>query len=156
VRLVLALAPSHADGLEVYWRLGLWPRIEQLKRELAQVVAGSGADAVLWDFLEYSDFTAEPVPPPGDRHTATRWFWEPSHFKTALGHLLVARVVGDDATPFGAVITPASVEDRNAVVRRQRDALYCDPGRRHPEPLAGPPDPGCTSLTVIGKNQGPT
>ena len=31
VKLTLVVAPHHVDALELYWRAGLWPRVEQLK-----------------------------------------------------------------------------------------------------------------------------
>ncbi len=36
VKLTLAIVPHHIDGLEIYWRIGLWPRVEQLKVELSR------------------------------------------------------------------------------------------------------------------------
>jgi hypothetical protein len=130
VKLTLVIAPHHVDALEFYWRAGLWPRVEQLKRELAAVAAdpaeGLGSEVVLWDFLDYSAFNSEPVPPAGDRHTATRWFWEPTHFKKRLGDIMVERMSGQDAPLYGATLSPGNVDERNARVRADRRALVCE------------------------------
>jgi hypothetical protein len=125
VKLTLFLVPHHAGVLDLYWRSGLWAPIEQLKTELANLVASQGRDVVLWDFLEYSSFTAEPVPPAADRRTATQWFWEPNHFKKQLGRIMIERMLGEDAPAFGAVLTPGSVAGRNREVRAQRQAAMC-------------------------------
>jgi hypothetical protein len=77
VKLTLVITPHHADALEIYWRMGLWPRIEQLKAELAAVAAEAGGGVPLWDFLNYDPFNTEGVPAAGDRHTPTVWYWEP-------------------------------------------------------------------------------
>nr|WP_294557530.1 hypothetical protein [uncultured Rhodopila sp.] len=125
VKLTLFLVPHHAGVLELYWRSGLWPRIEQLKTELADLVASQGKGVVLWDFLEYGSFTAEPVPDAADRRSATQWFWEPNHFKKQLGGIMIKRMLGEDAPEFGVVLTPGSVAARNRDVRAQRQAAMC-------------------------------
>jgi hypothetical protein len=126
VKLTLVIAPHHADAQELYWRAGLWPRIEQLKTELATLAAGSGDAVVLWDFMDYSPFSTEPVPREGDRRTATHWFWEPTHFKKPLGKIMIERMFGTGAPPFGSALTPADVLARNAAVRAERHSLICD------------------------------
>jgi hypothetical protein len=127
-KLTLFLVPHHATVLDLYWRSGNWPRVEQLKTELADLVASRGTGGVLWDFLDYSSFTTEPVPPPADRLTATRWFWEPNHFKKQLGEVMIDRMLGDDGPGFGAILTPGSVAGRNRDVRAQRQAVCGDGG----------------------------
>ncbi|HEX3575354.1 MAG TPA: hypothetical protein VHU42_12205 [Rhodopila sp.] len=138
VALTLAIAPHHGDALEIYWRMGLWPRLEQLKVELATIVAKQGGDVALWDFMDYSDFNTEPIPAAGDRRTKTNWFWEPTHFKKQLGAIMVQNMFGhvmpgtaQPGTPqsgvplFGVRLTPENVADRNAQVRAQREARVC-------------------------------
>jgi hypothetical protein len=126
IRLIIAIAPSHMESLELYWRDGLWPRMEQLKTELAAVVAREGAGEVaLWDFSDYSIYAIEPVPPEGDFRTQTRWFWESTHFHKALGHLLIQRIAGGGSSGYGVMLTPANVAERNRQVRAQRNAVVC-------------------------------
>ncbi len=126
IALTLAIAPTHAEALEFYWRAGLWPRIEQFKTELAELVARDGAEGVkLWDFSDYSSFTTEPVPPVSDRKTQTTWFWEPSHFKKPRGHIMIRRITGQAAPEFGALLTPETVAERNRQIRAQRQAYIC-------------------------------
>ena len=115
--------------MELYWRAGLWPRIEELKEQLTDMVARKDHGVVLWDFMDYSSYSTEPVPPAGDRHTPTKWFWEGAHFKKSLGHLIIARINGAPSPDFGTTLTPDTVAARNAEVRAQRDAAVCQNGK---------------------------
>ena len=144
VGLTLVLTPHHGDALDIYWRDGMWPRLEQLKVELTGLVAEMGGAVSLWDFMDYSAFNVEPVPRAGDRRSATKWFWEPTHFKKALGALMIQRMFGQDAPLFGARLTPDNVAARNAEVAAQRQRLVCE----HAGPalltaLVKPIDDGC-------------
>ncbi len=135
VRLTLVITPHHADALEIYWRMGLWPRIEQLKTELAAVAAEAGGDVPLWDFLNYDPFNTEGVPGAGDRHTPTVWYWEPSHFKKQLGAILIQRMFGRDAPRYGALLTVDNVDAVNRRIRERRRERVC--GHDGPDLLTG-------------------
>jgi hypothetical protein len=127
IKLTLVIAPHHVDAVELYWRVGLWPRVEQLKTELTTLVAAQGDRTVtLWDFLDYSSFNTEPIPPAGDRRTPTSWFWEPTHFKKQLGEVMIQRMFGGDAPQFGMELTPNNVAERNAGIKAARHALVCE------------------------------
>jgi hypothetical protein len=121
VTLTLILASFHADEMETYRRVGLWPRVEQLKKDLASAVARANRDTITaWDFVEYSPYTTEIVPPPGDKVSPTRWFWEQAHFKRALGEVMLRRVFEGAPSDFGAPLTPDTIADRNELVREQQ------------------------------------
>ena len=136
VRLTLILGSSHADQLEIYRQAGLWPYVEQLKVDLARLVAEAHSDTITaWDFVEYAPYTTETVPPPGDRVTRTRWFWEPVHFTRALGEIMLQRVFHGTPADFGAPLTAATVDARNQQVRDQQRAfvgwrLACEANRQ--------------------------
>ncbi|HBK09156.1 MAG TPA: hypothetical protein DDZ81_25405 [Acetobacteraceae bacterium] len=154
VKLTLVLTPHHADALEIYWRMGLWPRIEQLKTELAGLVAEQGGDVPLWDFLNYDAFNTEGVPAAEDRRTPTQWYWEPSHFKKQLGAIVIQRMFGTDAPRFGAVLTPENVGAVNQLVRDHRQSRVC--GHERPAlltSLARPLPDGCAMPAMA---RGPT
>jgi hypothetical protein len=153
VELTFALVPHHIDALEIYWRIGLWPRVEQLKAELADLAAKQHVP--LWDFMDYSAFNTERVPDPGDRRTATKWFWEPSHFKKPLGAIMIGNMFGQGGGPaFGARLTPETVAARNAEVRAQRQQRVCiDTGAKLLTSLATPMPDGCA---VASASRGPT
>lgn len=126
VKLTLVITPHHGDALEIYWRNGLWTRVEQLKAELAGLVAAKGSDVVLWDFMDYSHFNVETVPVAGDRRTPTSWFWEPTHFKKQLGDVMIQRMFGQNAPPFGRILTPETVLPENAQIRQSRMIRICE------------------------------
>ena len=122
IGLTLAIPPTHADALEIYWTAGLWPRLEQWKTELASMVQQEGGgESPLWDFGGYDAYATEPVPPAGDLGSATKWFWEPSHFKKPLGELMLQRMFGT-GSQLGVQLTEENVASRNAAVRAQREA----------------------------------
>jgi hypothetical protein len=156
VKLILVIAPHHADGMELYWRAGLWPRLEQLKAELAALVASKGKDAVLWDFMDYSAFSTEAVPREGDRRTATNWFWEPTHFKKPLGKIMIERMFDEPAPNFGVILTPENVLARNDFVRMQRQALLCGGGSALQTVLDKPNNDDCVRAERVAKQHGPT
>jgi hypothetical protein len=124
IKLTLILGASHADGMEIIRRAGLWPRIEQLKVDLAAAMGEANSDTVsLWDFMEYSPYTTERVPAQGDVKTEMRWFWEQMHFQKSLGNAMISRVFSGTPTDFGERLTPANVEARNRLVREQQRAF---------------------------------
>jgi hypothetical protein len=124
VTLTLILGPSHIDGMETYRRAGLWHYFEQLKVELAALVTEANSDTVeAWDFVEYTPYTTETVPPPGDKATPTRWFWDQVHFKKALGDLMLRRVFSGVPDDFGARLKADTVTARNDLVREQQRAF---------------------------------
>jgi hypothetical protein len=121
VGLTLILGASHVDEMELYRLAGLWPYVEKLKRDLAQLVADAHSDRITaWDFVEYAPYTTEHVPQAGDRATRMRWFWEPVHFQRALGEVMLRRVFSGTPDDFGAKLTLATVDARNQQVREQQ------------------------------------
>jgi len=142
ITLTLILGSSHADGMEIYRRAGLWPRIEQIKADLADLVTEANDPSITaWDFVEYAPWTTEILPPPGDLTTPIEWFWEPVHFKRALGEVMLRRVFHGTPAAFGAPLTAATVETRNRFVRERQRAfvgwhLACE---SNPEFKCAPP-----------------
>jgi hypothetical protein len=136
ISLTLILGAAHADQMEIYRQAGLWPYIEKLKVDLAQLVADAHSDGITaWDFVEYGPYTTETVPPRGDRGTRLHWFWEPVHFQRALGEIMLQRVFLGSPADFGAPLTVATVDARNQFVRDQQRAfsgwrLACDDNRQ--------------------------
>lgn len=122
--LTLILGSSHADQMEMFRRTGLWPRVEQIKVDLAMLVAAAHSDSITaWDFVEYGRYTGERVPPPGDTASKIAFFWEPMHFRHALGDLMLQRVFHGTPADFGVPLTPATVAARNQAVRDQQRAF---------------------------------
>jgi hypothetical protein len=117
VKLALFTQPYHADYLEMLHRQGLWTSFEQWKHSLAEFA--SAAEVPLYDFAEYNEFTTERVPGPSDAARVMRWYWEPGHYKSALGdELLKVMIYG--ATSFGRMLNPRNEVQAAQEVRDQR------------------------------------
>ncbi len=95
IALDLVIAPFHADYLDSLGQAGLWARYNGAKRAVTSLVAAqaNGTDHVaLWDFLGYDSYSVDP--------DTTKWFWEPNHFKRALGEKILS-VVYHGGTGYG-------------------------------------------------------
>jgi hypothetical protein len=118
VRLVIFIPPYHVRYLQIIRDAGLWPEFESWKRALVRVTARAdmgGQPAVeLVDFSGASAFTAEPVPPKGDTSAMMRWYWDPGHYKPALGDEVLRRLITGRGR-FGERLTPDTIE--TALVR---------------------------------------
>ena len=95
VELVLFTYPYHVQLLDMVRQAGLWPVLQGWKRVLAahgDRWRSTGRELPIWDFATYSPWTTEPVPAPGDRQATMRWYWEPGHFKSALGEIVIGHM----------------------------------------------------------------
>lgn len=122
VGLIVFTPPYHADYLEMLHRLGLWASFESWQRTLADTVDAAkqrGVNISLFDFSGYNPVTTEPVPPPDDRTSQMRWYWEPGHYKSALGDKMLKRFFHNDES-FGYVLTKANVNTLLVWTRSQR------------------------------------
>ena len=109
------IPPVHAAQLEAIDQAGLWPMFEDWKRGLARVCADAGVP--LWDFAGYNRITAIPLAEGG------RNFIDMSHFLPTIGDVIIKRLYGaKEPADFGVLVTPATVEDRLAEVRRAQAA----------------------------------
>lgn len=122
---IFFIQPAHADRLELFDRMGYWEDYERWKRALADLAAaakGTGADVTLWDFGGYEVFAQERIPAGNDRTTRLRWFWDPVHYTTALGEIMLARILRrPGAVLYGTELTPENVDARLAEIRRDRE-----------------------------------
>jgi hypothetical protein len=123
IPVMLYIHPYHADYLEILRDVGLWPSFEAWKRVIVAEVELAGheapGDVRLFDFSGFDEFTTEPVPQPGDLHAEMRWYWEPGHYKSALGEHILAAIFHDEPH-FGRILTPANIESVLAKIREQR------------------------------------
>ena len=128
IALILVMQPTHVDRLELFEILGQWDRIEAWKRIVTQLVsehqrAHPTPGIVLWDFWGYDSRSTEAVPAAGDRSTRLKWFWEPAHYTSELGDLMLRRMLGNEAGDYGLVLTPDNVEAR-LMQTREAQAQY--------------------------------
>jgi hypothetical protein len=124
IKLDVAIAPIHADLLRLIDRQGLWPRVALAKRALTETVEHDGKGQVaLWDFARFDRYSTEPVPAAGVT-VPMKWFWEPNHFRRALGEKML-QTIYHGGTDFGVRLTgenlPATLARDDEA--RRRDAV---------------------------------
>ncbi len=125
IELHLFTYPYHADLLEMLHGLGLWPLLEAWTREVAALAAAPETRAAsLWNFTGYNAYTTEPIPAAGDNESDMSWYWEPGHFKAALGDRLIAAMFRAPGAGAGDVLpgTDLLTVDVEAALARTRDA----------------------------------
>ena len=112
LELTLVIYPYHAWIMDLLRKHGIWDASEAWKRALVRVAAEAAASAKVRvvDFSGYNAVTQERVPAPGDLRAEVRWYWEPGHFRSALGDRMIARLYGGGDHGFGKDLTPLSVD----------------------------------------------
>ena len=131
-RLIVLISPSHAREWSIIWTAGLWPQLEQWKRNIVTILAEDAAQHpgkepfALWDFSGYNSITTEDVPLAGDTQTQMRWYWEASHYKKEVGDMILdrlfnnhnpARHIPDD---FGTILTVGNIDAHLHTMRNQQ------------------------------------
>jgi hypothetical protein len=93
IHLVMVIHPYHAQFLDVMRDVGLLASFASWKEAVTRTIALSGADAKteLYDFSGYSSYANEPVP--AAANGTMRWYWEPGHYKPALGDVMLAQML---------------------------------------------------------------
>lgn len=123
IPLILYIPPYHAVYLEMLYDLGLWPSFEDWKRVIVAAASGTGhaspGDMRLFDFSGFNEFSTEAIPPPGDRYSKMRWYWEPAHYKSALGEYILGTIFNEEPH-FGHTLTRANIDSVLADIREQR------------------------------------
>ncbi len=135
IDLRLYIQPNHAYLLETFKIRGLWPTMDQWKRELVSILAEDAAahpkekPFPLWDFSGYNTITTETIPVRGDTTTKMKWYWEGSHYKKELGDQILDRIFNYQSIErkvpqdFGILLTPDNLETHLASIR-QKQQVY--------------------------------
>lgn len=124
IELTLAINPVHALDLELLRAGRNWERFEAWRSDLVRIVNEESPDGrvALWDFSGYAGPTTEEVPPPGDRTTRMKYYFENSHYTPALGALMMDRMFSGATNDFGVRLTAANIEAHTRRIREQREA----------------------------------
>lgn len=120
VKVSVLISPAHAWHWETLYQSGLWPRFEEMKRIIVSInheeaTRAGKAEYQTWDFSGAAGPSLEPLPA-GGKYKAMRWYWEPVHYKRALGDAVLSRALTDQSLAFpvlagfGTQITPANLE----------------------------------------------
>jgi hypothetical protein len=114
IRVILFIHPYHGQYLDLLHELGFWESFESWKRSLSRLVEDERHqhDTVirLFDFSGYNAFTTEPLPGAGTTAPDMRWYWEPGHYKSGLGELMLKQMVVG-AGGFGTEIRNANIDN---------------------------------------------
>ncbi|MCW5642105.1 MAG: hypothetical protein KIT63_08430 [Rhodoferax sp.] len=130
IELTLFINPYHAEYLEGLERSGQWQLFEQWKQLLTDIAEGGGV--ALWDFNTLDAYASETPPAPGDRRTILRWFWEPAHYRSSLGDVMLERMLettcgaAADSASFGARLSSSTLLDHLASLRRHMQSRVND------------------------------
>jgi hypothetical protein len=116
------VSPLHADVLFAMYHFGLWPELEKLKRELAEL-------APTYDFTRYNHVIDE-------RSSPVVYWPEAFHFSPALGALVVRSMAGlrtpDMPENFGVLLASSNIDASLAAWRAERDDWIA----KHPDSVA--------------------
>jgi hypothetical protein len=136
IDLVVLIPPVHALQLEAIRLMDLWPTFEQWKADLLAALddlplaSTHPSERSLWDFTGYTGPMAEPVPAADEVAQHMTWYFESSHFKPALGELVIARILSHDAPPhspptppIGTPLTSTTIQAHLQRLRNERE-LY--------------------------------
>jgi len=136
----LVIHPSHVWHWQTLWLSDLWPRFETMKRQLVSINAEEAVRAgrkayPVWDFSGAYGPALEPIP--ARQGETMRWFWEPVHYKRALGNVLLNRVMDVDMNDpeladFGVRLDEAGLEDHLTRLRTLQEAYAAN----HPDEVA--------------------
>ncbi|MFN3983854.1 MAG: hypothetical protein ACK4KV_00110 [Rhodocyclaceae bacterium] len=91
VEVVLFINPYHFEYLGLIHEAGLWPALDEWKRNLTRIAEQHGV--ALWDFNSVDHYATETPPARGDRRSVLQWYWEPAHYKRELGEIMLARML---------------------------------------------------------------
>ncbi len=121
VKATLFINPYHVDYLTLIALSSRWQEFEQWKRQLQHLAKTHDVD--LWDFAVLNDFTRESLASAENR--TLKWFWEPAHYKSAYGHLMLRQLLdapcpSREPKPVGALLTPDTMAPH---LRHERDAM---------------------------------
>ncbi len=98
IRLVLFMHPYHAQYLDMLKEMHLMPSFEAWKRQIYALIDAENRHRTepvrVLDFSGYNEISTELVPQKGENDT--RWYWEPGHYKKALGDRIIQAIVKNE------------------------------------------------------------
>jgi len=126
LELTLVIYPYHAWLMDLVRKHGIWDASKAWKRALVRVVAETAPSmrVRVVDFSGYNAVTQEHVSAPGDVRTDVHWYWEPGHFRSALGDRMIARLYGGNGSRgFGSDLTSLTVDSVISSIRDEAALL---------------------------------
>lgn len=120
VRVILYINPRHADFLSLIDISGKWGLMEDWKREMTLLATRYGVE--LWDFHGFDRYSTPR--PPARLGELLEGYWEPGHYRSALGNRIVDTIFGDlcrqgDASLASHRLRPDGIEHHLETLRGQ-------------------------------------
>ncbi len=138
VALTLFINPYHAEYMSALDIAGLWPQFGEWKRRVTEIAAEEGGVPV-YDFSAFNRFSTENIDDVAPRGEALQWFWEPAHYRRALGDRIIAAITGGSCqgpgTPPplpGPRLTPENIGAHLRRLAEEREAYQ----QSHPAVIA--------------------
>jgi hypothetical protein len=143
VQVRIFIHPIHSRIEEARWRAGIDPIDLQIRRDLVRLAAARnpapsrapcfpGEPLEVWDFAGFSE-VSQSAPPSHSGDVLNPWYYEPSHYRPALGLAILDRMLGEDRRPpvspeqFGVRLTADNLDQHWAdVTARRADWLEND------------------------------
>lgn len=143
VQVRIFIHPIHSRIEEARWRAGIDPIDLQIRRDLVRLAAARnpapsrapcfpGEPLEVWDFAGFSE-VSQSAPPSHSGDVLNPWYYEPSHYRPAMGLAILDRMLGEDRRPpvspeqFGVRLTADNLDQHWAdVTARRADWLEND------------------------------
>ena len=125
VKVVIFISPSHTTMWELLASRDLWESWEKWKKDLSrlteEVRQARGLDLTLWDFSGFNRVSTESIPPETGPQEMSN-YWEASHFKPSVGHMILEIALGRTKVSdgFGVEVTPENIDRHLARIRQDR------------------------------------
>ncbi len=123
IPIVAFFSPTHVIHWEGIRLTGRWEAYESWKRQMVAILP-------VWDFMGYDQFSAEPVA------AVMRHYTDESHYRVSVGDRILDRILASNGADgpggFGVLLTPETVDEYLADVRRDREVWAAS----NPEVLA--------------------
>lgn len=118
IDLKIFMCPVKAMYWEYYYQNGLWPALEQLKRELCTLHP-------VWDFSGFTPLTTETL-----KVNDESLYGECSHFTAVSGKLLLKQMFeGPDESDIGCLLTPKTLDSHLTKILEDRKVWLQGPGK---------------------------
>ncbi len=131
IDIVVFISPVHARQLEIIRNEGSWDIFEEWERQIVNIVDLANKqlpknDAIpLWDFADYNAITMELPPAIGNKQASMKWYWESSHYKSAVGEIILEKIFDAKSKKpilngFGTPLDKRTIEAHLSEIRRQQ------------------------------------
>lgn len=96
IEVVLFTNPFHDAFWDLLRQRGLLPLQDEWLAIVAVIADEHGGSvSAFWDFSGDSRYIHERVPEPGESSDPLRWFWEPAHYRSQLGDLMLRTMLSE-------------------------------------------------------------